>query len=67
MLMVSGTADPVGGYSKGVWKVAQNYADLGLQHIKVLLYEGARHELLSETNYGEVYEDIVQWIDNLKY
>jgi len=26
------------------------------------LYEGARHELVNETNRAEVYEDIKNWI-----
>lgn len=64
ILLISGDADPVGHYSKGVWKVAQSYTQLKLHDIKVCLFDGARHELLHEINKKEVYSFIYHWIIN---
>lgn len=62
MFIVSGDADPVGDYGKGIWKTAHQYRNLGLTDVKVMLFEGARHELINETNKQEVYETIYNWI-----
>lgn len=62
MLIVSGDADPVGHYGKGIWKTAKQYNDLGLTDVQVMLFEGARHELLNEINQREVYEALYDWI-----
>lgn len=62
MFILSGDADPVGQYGKGVFKVANYYDDIGLINIKTMLFEGARHELLNEINHEEVYHTIYNWI-----
>lgn len=64
ILLISGEADPVGNYSKGVWKVAKNYHQIGLDNVKTVLFEGARHELLHEINKEEVYSTIYNWVMN---
>lgn len=58
ILIVSGDKDPVGSFGKGVLKVENFYRMLGINNLKVRLYEGARHEIINETNRKEVYEDI---------
>ncbi len=58
VLIVSGSEDPVGDYSKGVKKVFKTYLKHGVKEIDLKFYEGARHEPLNETNRGEVYEMI---------
>ena len=61
VFIISGTADPVGEFSKGVKKLEKTYLKQGVKaHVK--LYEGARHELLNETNREEVFADIVNFI-----
>ena len=45
MLIVSGDADPVGGYGKGVMKVADMYRKAGVREVKVRLFKDGRHEL----------------------
>lgn len=63
MLFISGTADPVGGKGgKGIVQTGRAYQQIGLQDVSYKLYEGARHELLNETNKGEVTQDIIEWI-----
>ena len=60
---ISGTADPVGGKAgKGIVQTCRVYQHVGLQDVSYKLYEGARHELLNETNKDEVAQDIIEWI-----
>lgn len=62
LFMVSGTADPVGEYGKGVERAYESLKAAGLKDIRLKMYEGARHELLNETNRDQVMEDIYDWI-----
>lgn len=63
MFFISGDADPVGHYAKGIWKTAHHYDRLGIENIKVMLFADGRHELLSELNKKEVFEVILDWIN----
>lgn len=63
MLIISGDADPVGNYGKGVFKVANFYEKIGIEQIKTMLIAGAMHEILNETNKLEVYQLITNWIN----
>lgn len=63
VLMVSGDADPVGDYGKGVQKAYESLQNAGLENITLKLYEGGRHELLNETNRDEVMQDVFRWIE----
>jgi alpha-beta hydrolase superfamily lysophospholipase len=62
VLMISGREDPVGDYGKGPEKVCKLYREAGLQDVTLKLYDGARHEVLNETNREEVYNDVLQWL-----
>lgn len=62
MLIISGGADPVGDYAKGIWKTAHLYEQAGLLKITTMLFENGRHELLNERNKEEVYIAIYQWV-----
>ena len=64
VFMVSGDADPVGDYGKGVRRAYDSLVAVGLKDISLKLYEGARHELLNETNRAEVMEDILKWVQS---
>jgi alpha-beta hydrolase superfamily lysophospholipase len=61
--MVSGTADPVGDYGRGVRRVYDSFREAGMENVSLKLYEGARHELLNETNRSEVMQDIYRWLE----
>lgn len=63
VLMVSGDADPVGDYGRGVQKAYESLQNAGLENITLKLYEGGRHELLNETNRDEVMQDVFRWIE----
>lgn len=66
LLILSGDKDPVGQNSRGVRRVYQRYDHAGCVDITLGFYEGARHEILNETNREEVYEDIRRWIEDHK-
>jgi alpha-beta hydrolase superfamily lysophospholipase len=61
--ILSGTCDPVGKYDKGVRKLYDWYKDIGMENVMLKLYEGARHEIINETNRREVYGDIASWLE----
>ena len=63
ILIMSGDQDPVGDFGKGDKKVADGLRKTG-HDVKLILYPGARHVVLCETNKEEVYQDLVQFIDS---
>lgn len=63
--MVSGAADPVGGYGKGVEKAYRSLKEAGLKNVNLKLYGDGRHELLNETNREEVMRDICLWMETV--
>ncbi len=66
LFLCAGDKDPVSANGKGVTEVFDNYSKAGIKNIKIKLYPEARHEILNEINKQEVYQDIVNWInDNL--
>ncbi len=62
ILIISGTSCPVGDFGKGIEKLYKKYKKAGIINVKSKLYTDARHEIINETNKGEVYQDIVDWI-----
>jgi alpha-beta hydrolase superfamily lysophospholipase len=39
------------------------YRSLGIKDLEFVLYPGARHEMLNETNREEVTGDLVAWLN----
>jgi alpha-beta hydrolase superfamily lysophospholipase len=62
VLIMSGMEDPVGDFGKGPGKACELMQKVGLTNVALKLYEGARHELLNETNREEVIKDICEWL-----
>lgn len=62
ILMIGGTDDPVGMMGKGLPRLAKAYQQAGQKQLSFKLYEGARHEILNETNHAEVKQDIINWL-----
>lgn len=62
LLIISGSMDPVGNFSKGVNKVYNLYREAGLADVTLNLVDGARHELLNETNRKEIFQYLLAWI-----
>lgn len=64
LLFISGDKDPVGDYSKGVMKAVELYKNAGVKKVEYKLYEGARHELTNELCKDEVFNDVLNFIND---
>lgn len=64
-LLMSGSEDPVGNYGKGVEKVFKNLKKHDAD-VSVKIYDGARHELPNETNRQEVFNDVYNFLLDIK-
>ena len=62
LLLVSGEEDPVGGWGKGVRKLAARLEAAGMQRLTLLLYPGMRHEILNELSHEAVWSDLSTWM-----
>ena len=62
VIFLSGKDDPIGDFGKGVEKARDGLRKAGLDP-GMKLYEGARHEVLNETNREKVYDDIAEWVE----
>mgnify|MGYP002768136885 FL=1 len=60
---MSGDSDPVGDYGKGVERAYKAFCNAGLHDVFMRLYPGGRHEMLNETNKEQVYQDILNWLN----
>jgi alpha-beta hydrolase superfamily lysophospholipase len=59
--LISGTHDPVGKDGTGVRKLLEVYRKKGLT-VSSQFYDEARHELVNETNRGQVTADLIEWL-----
>lgn len=64
ILVLSGTKDPVGGYTNGVKKLYNVYASAGF-NANIKLFDDCRHECLNELNKAEVIGTVVEYIRSL--
>ena len=64
VLFAAGEEDPVGGYGKGVEKVADAFRRAGMEDVTVKLYPGSRHEILNELDKQTVWRDILRWMES---
>lgn len=62
IFLLSGTKDPVGGYGAQITGLHKIYTSLGFEHAQIKIYPEARHELLNELNYQEVYQDLIAYL-----
>jgi alpha-beta hydrolase superfamily lysophospholipase len=58
----SGSADPVGEMGHSPTLLVEAYRAQGITNLEFVMYPGARHETLNETNRDEVTEDILNWL-----
>lgn len=63
--ILSGDRDPVGKMGKLVTKLYDMYKGVGIEDVRIKLYELARHEIINELNKEEVYDDVVAWADGV--
>lgn len=65
ILLISGSLDPVGDYSKGVTQVYKDLKDSGHKDVVLKLYDNSRHEILNEISKETVYNDVADWVNNI--
>lgn len=63
--VIAGAHDPVGDDTKGVQRLLDAYREVGLTRVEDRFYPQARHELLHETNYSEVLQDLTEWLGRI--
>ncbi len=63
ILVISGGNDEIGACGEGVRMVCEEYRSLGLKDVTVKLYDGVRHEIHNEPIRGEVFEDVLRWLE----
>ena len=57
-----GNTDPVGEMGNSPTALVNTYRSLGIKDLEFVLYPGARHETLNETNRDEVMNNLLSWI-----
>ena len=60
-----GEADPVNGGLTLLTPLTERYRAAGLADVTVRTYPGARHEILNETNRGEITAELITWINRV--
>ena len=65
VLLISGADDPVGGNGEMVKKVYEAMKKAQLTTVDMKLYSHMRHEILNEFNKIEVYQDIINWLEQV--
>lgn len=63
ILIIAGSEDPVSTRGKTLKILYRIYKENGIKDTELKLYEGARHEILNETNKETVKADIFAWIE----
>ena len=61
LLILSGSNDPVGNFSKDILKLEKFYKNLNFS-VQSKIYKNLRHEILNEENFLEIYKDIYTFI-----
>ncbi len=62
LMVISGDADPLGEYGKGIPKVCEALRSAGVKDVEMHLCETGRHELLNEPERVQIMEVIFAWI-----
>ena len=58
----SGMDDPVGNYGRGVLEAYFSLVKAGCEDVSIKLFPHGRHEMLTDINRQQVFEDVNSWI-----
>ena len=61
--IMAGSEDSTNKKAKGPKILYEEYKNAGINDVTLKIYQGARHEILNETNRDEVYKDMLDWLD----
>ena len=64
ILITSGAEDPVGAWGEGVRKAFMVYSENTPCDVSIKIYDDDRHEILNETDKDQVYEDMLEFLDD---
>lgn len=64
ILFVSGGDDASGQFGSGVQAACAHLEAQGFSDVEILLYKGARHEILNEPIKPQVLDDILLWLES---
>ncbi|HSG87979.1 MAG TPA: alpha/beta hydrolase [Pseudomonadales bacterium] len=62
VLLLAGDADPLNAGGTLIEALADRWRDAGVERVDVRRHAQGRHEMLNETNRGEVITEVVNWI-----
>lgn len=65
ILVTSGSMDPVGNYAKGIKEIYDGLKETGHDKAQIKIFPAGRHEILNETNYQEVFDYILNFINEV--
>lgn len=65
VFVFAGDQDPMSDFGKGVALLVQRLRALGLEHLRVEIYPGARHETLNDINRDQVMKTLTGWLQSL--
>ena len=65
VLMIYGSEDPVGHYGKDISSIRRQMKKAGVRQIRVQSYPGDRHEILQEDDRGQVFADILAFMEKV--
>lgn len=63
VLIIAGSEDPISKPLDGISKLTEKLKSSGIESLDRKIYEGGRHEMLSELNKEDVMKDIHHWLD----
>jgi alpha-beta hydrolase superfamily lysophospholipase len=59
----SGGKDPVGNMGTSPTLLVDAYKSNGMKDLEIVIYPDGRHEMLNETNYREVEDNLAAWLN----
>lgn len=63
VFIAGGSDDPVGRYGRCLTDLFKRMTDAGSEDAELHIYPGMRHEILNEVDKQEVYDDILDWLE----
>ena len=63
IIFLSGEMDPVGEKGKSVKKAYSDFKKVGIEDVSMKLYKDLRHDILHEDNAEQIYQDILEFIN----
>lgn len=63
ILIYGGKDDPVSSFGKGLNGLYNQYKNLGVKDVSLIIYENDRHEIFNELDKEKVFEDTLKFID----